>query len=436
MTQSFAGQTPIPDNTWRRHTDPPSLWIAVATGSVVLHFLLFWLMRLSGFSLLSQQQKNAPIPIEYMEFSPKAQSKAKPHSKAKSVLPNPPSTTQRLRSTSLPKQVSQQNFTAKSPSTSKDSYTFAFPHTKQITISQRETQVLPKKPPKKLTAVQKTPPSKTKPKLILKPESTFSPEIADNIEPNLTQSPETRENLSPQPTPSPKIPHNRRIKRAIAQSPKTSVLKNLQPTPPPQTPVHRGTNTWGQQDLLASGQPKQPLLPSPNVTDPTTSPSSPNSSPVIGQQLEPPPSPQPSLPSRLPRQPGSHINPGKGTPLSQNGGGIALATLEVKSDELKRDVPDNPAKPKISTIPWRCPALNTESNSQAKDFRVDFWIDNNQGKVTNLTVYPQDVPVAQRSQYQKCADEMFKGVEFTQATTKGKASPTTEQVLRIKIERR
>ena len=70
MTQSVTEQTPIPDKIWRRHTDPPSLWIGVVTGSVALHLLLFWLMRSSNaFSpWFPQQQSQAAVPIEVIEI--------------------------------------------------------------------------------------------------------------------------------------------------------------------------------------------------------------------------------------------------------------------------------------------------------------------------------------------------------------------------------
>ncbi|RCJ39624.1 hypothetical protein A6770_38510 [Nostoc minutum NIES-26] len=95
MTTSVADKTPTSEKVWRRHTDPPSLWIGVAISSVALHLLAFWLMRSYVFKLWFPQQSQAVIPIEFVELSPKA----------KSVAPNPVSITQNSQATKLSKQV-------------------------------------------------------------------------------------------------------------------------------------------------------------------------------------------------------------------------------------------------------------------------------------------------------------------------------------------
>jgi len=438
MTPSVADKTPIPNKTWRRHTDPRGLWIAVATGSIALHLMLFWLMRSSAPSLLSQQQSSANIPIEFVETSPKVRAKARPQSKAKSVSPNPPSTSRKSGATSLPKRVTSEHFTVKPAPSTEDRNTIAFSN-KKVIASQLDHQFVPKKPPKKSTVEHKTVLSKSQRTVkyasIPKLEPTFSPKISDNIEPTPIPSPDTPENRNPQPTPARKTPKYRHRHRLITQSPKTPVPQNPQPRRSLQTPKNRNpeptttTNTQEQQDL-ASGNPQQSSPPPPNTTG-----SSPDSSPLTGQQPTPPPSPPP-IPSHLPGQPGGEIKVGQETSLNKKGGGIALATWEIAPGELKKDLPDNPAKPKINQKLLNFPSLNTESNFQPKDFRVHLLIDNNLGKVISVFIYPQDLPAAQRSQYQKYAEEIFKDVEFTQATTNGKPSPTAEVVVRIKIEHR
>ena len=78
MTPSVADKTPIPAKVWRRHTDPPGLWIFVVVSSVSLHFLVFWLMRSSNaFSLWFPQQNQSAVPIELIEIAPKTKSTAK-----------------------------------------------------------------------------------------------------------------------------------------------------------------------------------------------------------------------------------------------------------------------------------------------------------------------------------------------------------------------
>ncbi len=90
MTPSVADKTPIPTKVWRRHTDPPALWISVVIGSVSLHLLAFWLMRSSNaFSLWFPQQSQSAVPIELIDIAPKSKSTAK------TVSPKPLSSTQK-----------------------------------------------------------------------------------------------------------------------------------------------------------------------------------------------------------------------------------------------------------------------------------------------------------------------------------------------------
>ncbi|MEH1786142.1 hypothetical protein [Nostoc sp.] len=96
MTPSVADKTPIPAKVWRRHTDPPGLWISVVVGSVSLHLLVFWLMRSSNaFSLWFPQQSQSAIPIELIDIAPKTKSIIKSKSTAKTVSSKPLSSPQK-----------------------------------------------------------------------------------------------------------------------------------------------------------------------------------------------------------------------------------------------------------------------------------------------------------------------------------------------------
>ncbi len=104
MTPSVADKTPIPARVWRRHTDPPGLWIFVVVSSVSLHLLVFWLMRSSNaFSLWFPQQNQSAVPIELIEIAPKTKSIIKSKSTAKIVSSKPLSSTQK----SVPTRSSQ-----------------------------------------------------------------------------------------------------------------------------------------------------------------------------------------------------------------------------------------------------------------------------------------------------------------------------------------
>ena len=104
MTPSVADKTPIPAKVWRRHTDPPGLWIFFVVSSVSLHLLVFWLMRSSNaFSLWFPQQNQSAVPIELIDIAPKTKSIIKSKSTAKIVSSKPLSSTQK----SVPTRSSQ-----------------------------------------------------------------------------------------------------------------------------------------------------------------------------------------------------------------------------------------------------------------------------------------------------------------------------------------
>ncbi len=112
MTPSLGDKTSTPVKVLRRHTDPPSLWIAVAIGSVTLHLLVFWLIRSYQSSLLWRKQSNTSIPIEFVEIASPTKSTPKPRaqvkpvaSKPKTVSSKPSSANQQLPPKNLPKPV-------------------------------------------------------------------------------------------------------------------------------------------------------------------------------------------------------------------------------------------------------------------------------------------------------------------------------------------
>lgn len=97
MTPSIADKTPIPAKVWRRHTDPPGLWISVVIGSICLHLLAFWLMRSSNaFSLWFPQQSQSTVPIELIDIAPTKKSTAR------KVSPKPLSSTKKSVPARLP----------------------------------------------------------------------------------------------------------------------------------------------------------------------------------------------------------------------------------------------------------------------------------------------------------------------------------------------
>jgi hypothetical protein len=59
----------------RRHNDPPSLWLAVLAGSLVVHLLLLLSGRLFLFRVNSQKPAGVMAPIELVDISPKSSNK-------------------------------------------------------------------------------------------------------------------------------------------------------------------------------------------------------------------------------------------------------------------------------------------------------------------------------------------------------------------------
>ncbi|MBD2774536.1 hypothetical protein [Iningainema tapete] len=390
MTQSVADKTPIPAKTWRRHTDPPGLWIGVATASVTIHLLLFFLFR-SYIFISTPQDSSAVVPIELVEI-PSSSPSTKPVTQSSQASP--------------PQQVTSSTASQLPPS-DEDNNAIAF--TKEqppqpVKASKPKTQA---NPPKKITVEKKIATLETKP--VAKPElKVLTPLTPDATKPISTPTPETPENQTPSPTPTPETTEN--------QTPS--------PTPTPETTEN--TNTTQQQLPLSEQNQPSPLPPN---TD---------TSPRPDEQQQPPPSSD--LPNNLPSQPSGDVKVGQETSLNKEGGGIAVATWEVEPGALK-NLPDNPAQPKtnIREKLLDFPSLNQDSDFQPKDFRVFLFIDNNTGKLTKVFIYPEDIksiPEAQRSQYQKYVEEIFQDVEFTTASNNGIKSESAQLVVRIKIERR
>ncbi|UKO99463.1 hypothetical protein [Nostoc sp. UHCC 0870] len=113
MTISVADKNPISATVWRRHQDPPGLWIAVAIGSVSLHLLAFWLMRSpNGFRPWFPQQSQAVVPIELVEISPQESTTKPPTPQAPKTTPEtapPTSTNQDDRGLDFGGSIQQEN---------------------------------------------------------------------------------------------------------------------------------------------------------------------------------------------------------------------------------------------------------------------------------------------------------------------------------------
>ncbi len=377
MTKSVADKTPIPSQTWRRHTDPPGLWIGVVTGSIVLHLLALWFIR-SQINLLQQQYSDNAVPIDIVEISPQQESsEAKPQAQAKPASPVPNSPTAE---------------TVKPPPTTEDRSAIALTDKKEAIASKPSSPTPPPKPQQTTSAEQKT--------ATVTPQPTTKPEFTPKVTP--TPSPLFPENQNPIPTPSPLFPEN----------------QNPIPTPSPQFPDNTNTNTSEPENPFSEEQ----------LTSPTTGGEKIAQAPrnLTGETPEdrknsvPPPiqkTPEP-LPSELPK-PITEKSP----PPPPTEGGIS-ATWKFLPQEQQESLMQDPL-PEGLILPEHLgnneklvPSLlinqNEDIDIQPVEFLASLVIDRN-GNFIQAEVIDPAIPAAKRSEYEELANTVFQGEKFQPA---------------------
>jgi hypothetical protein len=460
MTQSVADKTPIPDKASRRHTDPPGLWISVAAISVTLHLLLFWLLRSNSYSL-SQRNSSNPIPVDFVEISSarKAPSKAKPVSSKRS------STTGKSSVARSSKPATQEILTPKT-STVEDSNAIALRTTPEGAIAQRavakpiastnskkaersqpKTDDITEQSSQRRVVEQEAQPS---PQQDATSEPTPSPQLPEQNQPEPTPQPTsefTPQTQQPQPTPQPTsefTPQAQQPQPTPEPTPEfTPQTQQPEPTPQPNTADSTNTNTQNEANQQLDEQ-NQALNPQNNTTDSTRTDSSPQR-----QEAQ-------QTPSSLPT-PEGEVAVGKETPLQdiappvqpeqspplneENGTGIGVATWDIEADKLKKDIPENLAQPEDNS---RQKELNIVLSDAGRDFQpVDFlvWLTiDEKGNLIFIKV-DDEIPLPQRSQYQKYANDIFQGQKFVTASNKDPVTGEKNAVMshlpvRVRINRR
>ncbi|WP_392478080.1 hypothetical protein [Nostoc sp. C110] len=256
MTPSVADKTPISTKVWRRHTDPPALWISVVIGSVSLHLLAFWLMRSSNaFSLWFPQQIQSSVPIELIDIAPQSKSTVK------RVSPKPASITQ--------KSVPAPAKTARNTPKNQD-FVGAINPADNL---QQKSRIYPSQPNRQQRVSTSTS------KAIATPKPTVTPKAIATPKPTVTPKPivTPKAIATPKPiaTPTPTIPignlpWNRRqeiklgkgtaLPTGIPSTPPVSEAENIKtPTTParetPTTPTKETPTTpTGQTPTTPTGQ--------------------------------------------------------------------------------------------------------------------------------------------------------------------------------------
>ncbi|MEH2007960.1 hypothetical protein [Nostoc sp.] len=411
MTPLIADKTPIPAKVWKRHTDPPGLWISVVMASVSLHLLAFWLMRSSNaFSLWFPQQSQYAVPIELIDITPKTKSTAK------TVSPKRLSLTQK----SVPARSLQ---TGRTTPRNQD-----FGAINSADNLQQKSRTYASKPNSKPFRQQKVP----------TPTHTATPK------PTVTSKPIARPTSTPTVAVS-NLPWNRRqeiklgkgtpLPTGIPSNPPVSEAENRQ-TPP--TPTRQTSPTPTRQ---TSPTPTRQTSPTPTRQTPPTPTR--QTSPTPTRQTSPTPTRQtPPTPTRqTPPTPTRQTSP---TPTE--GASVAVVAPLVKDEvsnliqagRLRQDaLPDVIALYKGSnTKQLDSSFLVHNSGLEPAQILASLIIDNNGNfqQAVVLEIEPARLQ-SQKSRYEQVLSEVFKTENFIAAHNNDGTKPGLSNLyVRIKIQ--
>ncbi|GAB1540823.1 hypothetical protein NUACC21_34920 [Scytonema sp. NUACC21] len=140
---------------------------------------------------------------------------------------------------------------------------------------------------------------------------------------------------------------------------------------------------------------------------------------------------------------------GKGTPLEdltqpvkpeisppvneRQGGGIGIASWEIETDAVQKDIPENLAKPIGNNVAKELNFPPDEKlTSEPINFQASLLIDNN-GNLQEVYL-PPSIPTTQRNRYRDYVLELFKDQKFIPASIGGKKPPLSNLVVRITIK--
>ena len=378
MTQATSDKTQLGNQTWRRHTDPPGLWIFVVIVSVLLHLLGIWLIRFSGSIFSLQQDSASVIPIDFVEVAPVKQTNKSVVSR-KSPVKKP-----RVSSTKpVIRNNSQRNITPKI--------------TVGNGIALRDNTAKKKVTPKKRLRLRKSQPARKKATV---PSSRVKKQVTQ-----LKRTPRQKPPFSSKPP---------------TRKPQQPLFGSKPPTRKPQQPL------FGSKP--PTRKPQQPLFGSntPNKNTGNQPWNRPRGDIKLGtgKKLDSNP---------LPNQPSANVN-------SQAGLLLVRVNPLSRQDILARKF-INPPEVMAKYIGNRASSLNISIRNKypgLKDAKliVSLVIDKN-GKFEQahvLSIEPR-ILAANRSQYQKFLAEHFRNQKFTPASTNSGAKPEVSNLyIRVAIE--
>lgn len=376
MTTPVAEKTHISSKAWRRHNDPPSLWVFVAVSSISLHLLVFWLMRSSNvFGLWFTQESQSVVPIELIEIAPSTKSTSEPKTSTTTSAPKV-------------KQSVSANIPTKSQTTPKnqDSDTTSILK-KQEVVAQAPTKV----------AVKKTAPQ-PKPTATTQPQPRFTPE---------SNKP------TPIPTPTPKIP----ISNLPWNRRQEIVLGKGKPLP----------------NSIPSAQPTDNNLPD-STGDEPKSPGRMTSSTPASENPNTSTDDKPNLPrENTPENPTDKISPTPQVPSENNPstaeqtGSIATITplTDVEVRQFSQDLPDVLAQYQGSnTKELESTFIPGDAGIVPAQLIASLVIDRNGNfqQAVVIEIEPKRLQ-SEKMNYEQVINDMFKNEQFSAAYNKDGSKP-------------
>ncbi|PMB50147.1 hypothetical protein CEN40_02820 [Fischerella thermalis CCMEE 5205] len=389
MTKSVTEQKPTPSLIYRRHSDPPGLWIAVFMGSVAIHLLAFWMLRLYSYQLSLRQQQNSSnnIPIEIIEISPTESAKAQSQAKVKPVSP---------QSSSL--------------LTNEDA--IALIDQKTAIASKPNSSPRQQPSPKPTVAQQKT--ATAKPQPTTQPESTPTPELPAN------QQPDT---IPPTPPPDNTDTSTSESANPIPDEQNQALLPDTNPTTPPKDSFS-STN-----EQLETQLPEQPDA---NISLGKSTPL-----PTIDPSVQPPP----QLPTEETQTSGGLVatwdafSRDEMIDLIQKG----VVIQDVPPDIVAQPLGDNTKELPVSFI-------SSEPDLDNVDLVASLAIDekgkliardaNGNPGVEIIDMTPEEL-ATKKTKYQQLLIDVFQNVSFSPGRNQDVSQPLQSNLfVRVKIERR
>ncbi|MBD2098611.1 hypothetical protein H6F90_26465 [Trichocoleus sp. FACHB-591] len=290
---------------WRRHADPPNLWLAVLSGSIVIHVLLALTLRWWSIRVAIAQSSNASsAPIEVVDIAPETASIEAEAAPTAPIAPDPVTD-------SAPPQADD------GVAVLEPGVTAILPESVEATVPSPSPSPPVSQPPQPSSATPPaslpfTPPVLPNPQA--SPEPSRDPEPEANVVPppaDNNQAPVAPDNGSEAPTES-NIPPEQ-----------TSEDTGALPAPEGQTTQEGSEAPLGNPDSASeeSETESNPLPPAPTVPDSAPPPTDGGLGEAIGQ-----------------------------VPVSQdpNPAGFQASLTGVSVPENVGDIPDYPAEPKVT----------------------------------------------------------------------------------------